>query len=943
MDARTNTSTVEESAIIERVIRIVTSVRDAKPNYALLAAELEQAIPFDVFGVVLLRHDRQAVRVAVCRREGREWRVFPHQHPLQGSMLEQVLGSPMLMVNNYPDGLDGPPGETGDALSGQAQLRSTVIAPLVLEDKRVLGALELGSVGLNTYADTTLQRLIDGVAKVLAAAIERAQLGGSAVIYDRQRQALQDVSSALTSRIDLPTILSRIVAGIASALNVSSAIIMLGQREGRMRLEAQKGLDAKRLQRIVSQKSLSDFCILSQTLRTQTRLVSDNIATDVRFPMSRFFAEELGMLSILCYPLVSGTTVLGALLLCAPDAGGFTPLKVEILSLFASQATFAIHNGMLLESAHQRSRFQRALEQLERAHVLQRNEEPTSAEVKAARAAEDLTLIEQLREETERTYGISLQSILRFVGNHLLTKEEWNWQSMIYADLAEQGLPGESHLLEALTKEREDSSQIPFAVERDEAGEESAAVRWLTRTAETALEETGWLGELSRLIERENGKDDAWIVVDINGYCLYLNPNAQALCDAQLAGSMNKLADVYSVYNSPFWLARRQQQEGVITLENAFSGLLSRTRNADEVRHYLQSFVQGLGYAQGVRCAVMAHPERENTSMTNRRHTRREMESMSTDYYYHLRRHELFADDGHLISYVLQARDVTEQARDERNRSALLSSVSHDLRTPLTTIKAAVTGLLQEDLEWDEADRRILLGDIESETDHLSVLVNALVELSRIEMGALVLQHSWCEVAEVIHGALVKLNRVASEHHIEIILPDVSLMAYVDHVQLERVFYNLIENAARHSPPQSTVTVRAEKVEDSLRVSVIGYNISGIPEEESERVFTAFYSSRTYGNGLSLAICKGIIDAHQGKIWVETTKEDVTKRIGEVSDERGGTGLCFIFTVPLYPHARISLEQEHQPGFAHTRNRMDPMDAIAQPVQEVVQENHHES
>lgn len=930
MDGRTNASTVEESAVIERVIRIVTSVRDAKPNYALLAAELEQAIPFDVFGVVLLRHDRQAVRVAVCRREEQEWRVFPHQHPIHGSMLEQMLVSPIPLVNNYPDGLDGPPGETGDALSGQSQLRSTMIAPLLLEDERVLGALELGSTRLNTYADATLRRLINGVAKVLAAAIERAQLGGTAAINDRQRQALQAVSSALTSRIDLPTILSRIVDGIANSLNVSSAIIMLEPRGKKMHLEAQKGLDAARMGAIVDLKRLDDACIISQTLCTRRRLVSDNIATDHRFPKSRFFSEELGMLSILCYPLITGSTVLGALLLCAPEAGGFTPLKVEILSLFANQATFAIHNGMLLESAHQRSRFQYAIEQFERAYVRQQDAPPISDAQREARAAEDLALMKQLQEETERIYGVSLQSILRFVGNHLLTREEWDLQAMIYADQTAKG---------------QESIQPLFSLGGDIPVEDSPAVRWLTHTAEASVRGTGWLGELSRLIEREEGKNDAWIIVDLDGYCLYMNPVAQTLCDMQLTGSVSSPSAVYGPYNSEYWFLRRQPQEEATTLESAFSKLFPRMRNLDEVRRYLQNFAQDTNYIQSVRCTVAAQPLGEVTAAQIRRHTLREKEGASTDYYYRLTRHELLAHDGPLKAYALQVRDVTEQVRDERNRSALLSSVSHDLRTPLTTIKAAVTGLLQEDLEWDEEDRRMLLGDIESETDHLSVLVNALVELSRIEMGALVLQYEWCYIGEVVNGALMKLNRVADEHHIDVILSDVSLMAYVDHVQLQRVFYNLIENAARHSPDQSAITVRVEKVEESLRASVIGYSSSGVPEEESERVFTAFYSSRTYGNGLSLAICKGIIDAHQGKIWVETVKAG-----GRGEQEREGgvdevTGLCFVFTLPLYPHAGGQQEQDRVVDFpsAHTHSHTGDTSETLQPVHEVPQEKRHEN
>ena len=137
MDARTHTSALEESTIIERVARIVSSVRGTKPDYTRLAAELEPAVPFDIFGIVLLRHDRQAVRVTVCERENDIWVAHLHQHPLNDSMLEHVLQRRSLQVHDYVDGLDGSPATSGYALSSYPQLHSTLIAPLMV-DNRVL-------------------------------------------------------------------------------------------------------------------------------------------------------------------------------------------------------------------------------------------------------------------------------------------------------------------------------------------------------------------------------------------------------------------------------------------------------------------------------------------------------------------------------------------------------------------------------------------------------------------------------------------------------------------------------------------------------------------------------------------------------------------------------------------------------------------------------------
>src|SRR6266704_6392476 len=198
MEARTQTPTIEESSIVERVARIVSSGhewRGTKPDYTRLAAELEPAIPFNVFGIVLLRHDRQAVRITVCiRGTDSSWVEQYHQHSLVDSMTQRMLQRPEMLVQNYPAGLDGPHAQSGDALSGYPQLHATLVAPLTVGE-RLLGTLELGSIAFGTYDDEALQRLISAVVRVLAAAIESAQTGGNL--------RSEEHTSELQSRFDL--------------------------------------------------------------------------------------------------------------------------------------------------------------------------------------------------------------------------------------------------------------------------------------------------------------------------------------------------------------------------------------------------------------------------------------------------------------------------------------------------------------------------------------------------------------------------------------------------------------------------------------------------------------------------------------------------------------------------------------------------------------------
>ncbi|MGH2494217.1 MAG: ATP-binding protein [Ktedonobacteraceae bacterium] len=990
METNIQTSLQEDMySIVERVARIVSSVRGPHPDYAQIASELAPVIPFDVFGIVLLRHDRQALRVTICSQELGQWVSRYHQHPLEDSMLERLLRSRAeqqptgLMANSeqanqdhvatdstggnveddphamltqmYPVGLDGTPVECGDALSGHPQLRATLIAPLIV-DGRVLGSLELGSMNLRAYQQEQTLRIIQAVAHVLAAAIESAQAEGNVQIQDRQRQELRKVSSALTSQMDLATILRRIVDGIATALHVSSAIVTFDQRAGSLRLEAQHGLSADTLRKILSGRQvLSDQTIIGYTLRRRQSGVSNDIAQDEHFPASQDFATDLGMRSVFSYPLIVGPTVFGALLLFSPEPGGFTPLKTDILSLFASQAMIAIHNGMLLEAVRERQRFQQTIEQLE---IASRD---------ALDPQQEQALLENVRAETERTFGINFTSLLRFISDRLLTRSEHDFQSLLQTLQSDSDRPGKltaDYLLPPLGTGTRAGASLTST---DAVREEGAAA--LMRTAEAALERAGLLGNVSaaftamldparsvsrtafsmpHLYERVTRNiQDPWFIVDLQGHCIYVNPAAEALCGVRL--DLDTAGNI--AFEAPFLVAQKEPifpyiQE--LTLTDALASLLPRIRNLDEVQAYLQEFItlevpnqysaetfQHMGEDEEnlprlnplprntLRCVIAAEPlqrqtssSRNDTVESSQRYQRSMpasrgrqgssrysssfamlLDNAPSDRHYQLMRYALYDRHNELIAHALQIHDITDQMRDERNKSTLLSSVSHDLRTPLTSIKAAVSSLLQPGVEWGEKMRREMLEDIDSESDHLDDLINAMVEMSRIDMGALALEREWSDLQEIVHSSLSRIKQTFAGRRIQVTFEPGLPLIYVDYLQVKRILYNLLENAARHSPPDETIQVIAqtislemfdEKSSDGalrcVRVQVIDKG-RGVPEEERERIFKSFYSLDGH-TGLGLAICRGIVEAHHGRIWVEPAPDG---------------GACFVFILPIAP------------------------------------------
>jgi len=222
-----------------------------------------------------------------------------------------------------------------------------------------------------------------------------------------------------------------------------------------------------------------------------------------------------------------------------------------------------------------------------------------------------------------------------------------------------------------------------------------------------------------------------------------------------------------------------------------------------------------------------------------------------------------------------RAADIARES--DRLKSALLASVSHDLRTPLTTIKGAASSLLQEDVQWSDETRRVFLVDIDAEADRLSRLVSNLLDLSRIEAGAIKPSAEWEDVGELVDRVIGRLGLCLAGHPIVRELPSGLLAVRLDAVQIEQVLTNLVENAAKYAPPGSPVTVGARLADDSVGPAALHLFVvdqgSGIPPSEQARIFEPFYRAAgakrlAGGTGMGLAIAKGLVEAHGGRVTV---------------------------------------------------------------------------
>lgn len=244
----------------------------------------------------------------------------------------------------------------------------------------------------------------------------------------------------------------------------------------------------------------------------------------------------------------------------------------------------------------------------------------------------------------------------------------------------------------------------------------------------------------------------------------------------------------------------------------------------------------------------------------------------------------LALERAHLAEAESRAKVLEES---DRMKSALLSSVSHELRSPLATIKAAATSLRSGEVGWDSQARADLLEAVEDEADHLNLLVGNLLNMSRIEANALKPERQWNQLSEIVGSVTARLHHPPEEHRILVDINEDLPLVPVDFVQMEQVFTNLINNSFKYAPPGTVVRISA-RAEDAAEAWVqVANQGPPVPTQDLERIFEKFHritaADRVTGTGLGLSICKGIIEAHEGRIWAENLPD----------------GFAINFTLPL--------------------------------------------
>lgn len=244
-----------------------------------------------------------------------------------------------------------------------------------------------------------------------------------------------------------------------------------------------------------------------------------------------------------------------------------------------------------------------------------------------------------------------------------------------------------------------------------------------------------------------------------------------------------------------------------------------------------------------------------------------------------------------------QASQTKALKQSERLKSALLDAVTHDLRTPLASIKASVTTLLDDQTlsadqnsqsRLNKAERREMLEVIDEECDRLNRFIGGLIELARIEAGEMHLRRQWGAVDEIISAALVRAEALTRGHKVSLDIEAELPTVRVDERAVSEVVYTLVDNAIKFAPPDTVIEIAAKRSGDSHVEMSVEDQGAGIPAHLRQRVFDKFFratrdgdisTQQPSGTGMGLAIARGIIEAHNGRIWIESGANNKGTRV----------------------------------------------------------------
>ncbi|MHB8059669.1 MAG: GAF domain-containing protein [Gaiellaceae bacterium] len=873
-------------AAVAELSGALAQARDRESAARIILDTLNELVGFDLSGLVLIAAEGGEGKGLIGRSGGADVSWYPSisldlVHGVSG-VRHALESGDLFLVENAPEST-----EVDSELAAVAGLKSMVFLPLKSE-RGIIGVLTAGSIGeFRSFGDEQLSLM-----RMLAAegtlAIQRMN-SVSALERGLERERLvAEISRRVRAELDIDRLIDAALAETAKALDVARCFIRLGDPSSAAPLRAEwhlEGIEA------IPASATPYLAASNLALRERKTAAVADVESDPRLADDSLGGREallgLGSRAVLSAPIILFDSVIGALAVHASAARQWSNDDIAFIEAIARELGIALHTAGLLEENQRQLEEQKAL--------------LTATEAMASELELDSVLAQRLA-------GGRSELIVPSNSAQVMATAVRQAIALLEADAALM-LELEANELVVRVCEGEGLEQMPgrrFAVAVSLAGDlvhsrEPLVIDDLTRDegplgpldpvaghgfeALIGVPVIGPDEALSGVLIVYSRRARSWRLKEIEAFVTLAANSSAALANASLYLRVSlereqSLAILSSVADGIVAVDRA----GQIVLWNAAAERISGIGSSEAL---------GRPLTEVLRQEIDASDGAEPRSISIKRGLQ--------ELWLQVSEAVMRDPGGQIVGKIYTLRDVSADRFVEQAKSDFVSSISHELRAPLTSIYGFAETLLRRGELFDDTQRRTFLSYIASESNRLTGIVDALLDVAELDSGDLQVELATIDVGSVVREVV---ERARSElvggqedgHSFVIELTDEPLGAEADRDKLRRVLANLVDNAVKFSPDGGAVSVVGQKRSGVIELCVSDQGV-GIPEGERERIFRKFYrgssSPLSGGTGLGLFISRGLVTAMGGRIWVDSVE---------------GAGSTFTLELPL--EARETAAQE---------------------------------
>ena len=845
---------LEQTALL-RAAQVVTSELDLEAVLQRLVDEVARLLGCEAADCYLLDRERGLLRCAAVH--GLEPELvgfeFSSDRGLAGQAIRQRAPALSDDYAQLPDSVPHP------AYRGYA---SAIVAPMMWSDQ-IRGVLGVGTHDPDRTLTSSDAELLEAFATLAALALRNAESFEERSRQARTQRAFYDIASLLALPISQAETLRAVARAAAEALGGSSAALLM-PREEAFELAAGHGLPNE-VAALVREAAAGSAEPLATCARNRTVIAASALAEDDRFePNWREVAASAGYGSLLAVPVEAPEGRDGLVVVFFEESRRFSDYDLELARNLAGTARAALERSELYESER---RARGLAQQLARTGTLLATELDPAA------------VLDEIVAQAPALLGADA-AVVRLLEDDELVVSAVGGE--LPEGLLESRLPASGWAAADAIQTRAPVAIGDVEGEGPGASDPALAAGYRASLAVPLVgSEGGTQGALSVYARRPR----TWQPEEVEALAALAGNASAALASAELYQrvALEKERSVAILANIADGIVA-VDREGHVVLWNEAAERITGVRTSDAIGRSTEQVLQRT-------LASGDDTERGDRLLAIRR--------ADEDVWLSLTEAIMRDPAGAVAGRIFAFRDISAERVVEQMKSDFVTAVSHELRTPLTSIYGFAETLLRQDVLFGEEERRTFLGYIASESDRLTMIVDQLLNVARLDTGDLQVNLAPTDVRAVVSDVVQTAEQApaANGHDFFVDLPEHPVDAEADSDKLRQILSNLVDNAIKFSPDGGRVTVVARINDEVVEVRVVDEGI-GIPEEEQRRIFTKFYRGEsmtrdpsTTGTGLGLFIAHGLVSAMGGRMWV---------------DSREGAGSSFAFELPLAPHAALS-------------------------------------